>query len=330
MTAISPDDLEQEQLAFVLERLPLGVIMFDTKRKSVTYANNAARRALHPQKLRRGGDLPEPWLHFSLSGYAERIVQPGVTLDERVELEDGHVYAVSGITAHHTSVATILIDDVSGRERRATAEREFLANAAHELLTPLTGIVGAAHVLQAGAKNVPQDRDHFIAHIAAECDRLTRIARSLLILARAQSGEEPPRLEIITLCDLLDELVEQINAPVTTRCDNELTVFADADLFVQALANLIGNAAHHGSGSEIVVEARAISQELAEIDIVDAQAPESDAAKFRRRFRSGAGRDGGGFGLGLSIAEQSLEAIGGRLLLNGGSARVHIPRGGAR
>jgi signal transduction histidine kinase len=129
---------------------------------------------------------------------------------------------------------------------------------------------------------------------------------------------------------LVKEVVELIDAKVTIHCDDALTVFVDADLFIQALANLIANAVQHGSGAEVVVEARAVSHDLVEIDIADPEAPVSDAIELRRRFRSGAGRDGGGFGLGLSIADQSLEAIGARLLLNGGSARVQLARGGAR
>ena len=328
MTAISPFySGEQEQLALVLERLPIGVIMFETRRKQVAFANNAARRLLHPARLRRGRELPEPWPHFSLHRYADRLVGPGVAPDQRVDLDDDRVYIVSGITPRRTDIAVILIEDVSSRERRTRAEREFVANAAHELLTPLTGIVGAAHVLQAGAKDVPEERDRFIAHIATECSRLARLARSLLVLARAQSGEEPPRLEIMPLRPLLNEVIELVNATVTVRCDRELAVFADFDLLVQALTNLIANAIRHGSGGDIAVEARRIEGNVVEVDIVDSEAAGPDIGEFRRRFRSAAGRDGGGFGLGLSIAEQSLEVMGGQLLLNRGEARIQLPQG---
>ena len=328
MTAVAPFYTgELEQLALVLERLPIGVIMFDTKRKQVAFVNAAARRLLHPEPLRRGRDLPEPWRRFSLNGYADRLTGPGVAPDERVELDDGRVYILSGITPRRTDIGAILIEDVSERERRARAEREFVANAAHELLTPLTGIVGAAHVLQAGAKDVPEERERFINHIAAECSRLTRVARSLLVLARAQSGEEPPRLEILTLRQLLGELVDLIEVDVTVRCDEDVTVFADADLLVQALVNLVANAARHGSGGELVVETRERPGNIVEIDVIDTQAAGPNLRGFQRRFRTAAGRDGGGFGLGLSIAQQSVEVMGANLLLDGSSARVEIPRG---
>jgi len=328
LTAVAPFYTgELEQLALVLERLPIGVIMFDTKRKQVAFVNAAARRLLHPEPLRRGRDLPEPWRRFSLNGYADRLTGPGVAPDERVELDDGRVYILSGITPRRTDIGAILIEDVSERERRARAEREFVANAAHELLTPLTGIVGAAHVLQAGAKDVPEERERFINHIAAECSRLTRVARSLLVLARAQSGEEPPRLEILPLRQLLAELVDLIEVDVTVLCDEDVTVFADADLLVQALVNLVANAARHGSGGELVVEARERPGNIVEIDVIDTQAAGPNLRGFQRRFRTAAGRDGGGFGLGLSIAQQSVEVMGANLLLDGSSARVEIPRG---
>jgi signal transduction histidine kinase len=318
---------ERSPFEAVLDRLPIGVVMFDAASKRVVYANNAARRAVRPEKLQSGKDLPEPWAEFSLPRYAERLVGLSIGADETIELGDGRAFIVSGMAPDADGVAVLTIEDISSRQRRLRAEREFVANAAHELLTPLTGIVGAAHVLQAGASEVPEDRDHFIDHIATECSRLTRIARSLLVLARAQSGEEPPRLEILPLHPLVEEVIEQINAKVTVEGDEDITVFADADLLVQALANLIANVVRHGASGEAVIEARTPSRNIVEIDIVDPEAVEPDLLAFRARFRSSAGRDGGGFGLGLSIAEQSLEVMGGRLLLNSSSARIQLPGG---
>ena len=239
---------------------------------------------------------------------------------------------MSGAATRASNSAVILIEDVSDRERRSRVEREFVSNAAHELLTPLTGIVGAAHVLQAGAKEVPEDRDKFIEHIAHECARLTRVARSLLVLARAQSGEEPPRLEILDLCGVIGEAVELVRGErsllAVVDCDPGTTVLADADLFVQAFVNLFGNAVRHGSG-EVLVKAETVGRTLVRIDIVDPEGGPS-VEGFQRRFHSGSGRDGGGFGLGLSIARQSLEATGGALLLDAGGdviARIELPAG---
>ena len=82
-----------------------------------------------------------------------------------------------------------------------------------------------------------------------------------------------------------------------------------------------------GDVGDIAVEARRIEGNVVEVDIVDSEAAGPDIGEFRRRFRSAAGRDGGGFGLGLSIAEQSLEVMGGQLLLNRGEPRIQLPQG---
>jgi signal transduction histidine kinase len=322
------DSFELTQLGHIVERLPTGVILLDSAGVEVTYANVAAQRLLHPVSLRTRRLLPDPWPSFSLPRYAAGLVQRGVAAEKRIDVGNGRVYLINGLSARGETPAAILLRDITEHNRRGRAEAEFITNAAHELLTPLTGIVGAAHVLEAGAKNVPEDRDRFVAHIATECNRLARIARSLLVLARAQSGEEPPRLEILELQSVLDEVVEQVEADVTVRGTTSVTVLADADLLVQALTNLIANAARHGGDrNEIAFEARQ-ADGLVEIDVLGGGSEGEDVPQMRRRFHSGAGRDSGGFGLGLSIAEQSLEVMGGHLVLDGPTVRVRIPTGG--
>jgi len=321
----SPNELEQ--LGLVVQRLPVGVILVSRLKLEVTYANLAAQRLLHPTKIRTGAPLPNPWESFSLRHYAQALSKRRVAVEMHVELDSGRVYVVNGLTLRDANRAAILLRDVTEDSRRGRAEREFISNASHELLTPLTGIVSAAHVLEAGGKEVPEDRDHFIAHIATECNRLSRIARSLLVLARAQSGEEPPRLEIVMLRPVLEEIVELIDDPIDVRCADSVSVLADVDLLRQALTNLIANAVKHGHG-KVAVEARETDGNVVEVDLLAADGHEAALAEFRGRFRSAGGRDGGGFGLGLSIASQSLEVMGGRLLLDGNGVRVQIPRGG--
>ena len=334
MSATSIDRAtELEQLAVVLERLPTGIVSFDGTRNEVGFVNNAARRYVHPAALRRRRPLPDPWPELSLPKYAERLIATGTARYTRVEAGEGRVYLVSGVRTREETGCIILIDDISDRARRSRADREFVANAAHELLTPLTGIVSAAHVLEAGAKDVPEERDRFVAHIAHECARLSRTARSLLVLARAQSGEEPPRLEIVRVCELLKEVVDHlVDARIEIVCADDVSVLADADLFVQAAQNVVANAARHGPGGGVLIEVSELDDNRVHIDVIGAgaQLTADDLAHLRRRFRSGGGRDSGGFGLGVSIAEQSLEVMGGRLALADGMgvvARIELSSG---
>lgn len=326
---------ELEQLRLLVNRLPDGIVTIDHE-LNVVYTNIAARRLLHPAPIRVGETLPDVWDSFSLRRFAARLFDPrSIPNTAEVRIDD-RTLSLSGVPARNSLTTGFLITDVSERERRERAEREFVANAAHELLTPLTGIAGAAHVLEAGGKDDPEIRDKFLDHIARECSRLARIARALLVLARANSGEEPPRLELVELRPLLEDAIEGAGGDddIELSCPESLTVFVDRDLAEQAFTNLVANAKRHSNGRGVVISVEESGGRMVEIDIVDRGPgilPEHQQ-RMRRRFTSAIGRDGSGFGLGLSIAAQAVDAVGGRLDLNsqpgaGTRARVELPSG---
>jgi two-component system, OmpR family, sensor histidine kinase VicK len=326
---------ELEQLRMLVERLPNAVLSVD-RDLSLVDANAIARRIFHPEQLRRGRRLPPLWLDPDFSDFVRSLFGKNLGPVRRETHPDGqHAFVVIGVPSARGSNALIVIQDVSWQDRRTRAQQEFIANAAHELLTPLTGIVGAAHALEAGAKGEPELRDRFIGHITRECDRLARIARGLLVLARAQSGEEPPRPEIVQLRSLLEDASEAAGSTgdVEIRCSARLTAFVDRDLAEQAFTNLIANARRHSGAEAIVVEAFSSGERNVSVEIADAgRGFEGGGARLGRRFASGAGRDSGGFGLGLSIATQAVEISGGRVAIHpraghGTVVQVDLPRG---
>jgi signal transduction histidine kinase len=307
----------------------------------VLYANVAARRLLHPVPLAVGELLPDVWESFSLRRFGAALFDPrAIPRTEDVHVEGQRMFSLIGIPARGGAATGFLIHDDSARDRRDRAQREFVANAAHELLTPLTGIAGAAHVLEAGAKDDPEIRDKFIDHIARECNRLARIARALLVLARANSGEEPPRPEVVVLRPLLEDAIDGAGGSddLDLHCPDSLTVFVDRDLAEQAFTNLIANAKRYTTNGDGAVS---ISTDEADrrvgVAIVDRGPgilPEQNT-RIRRRFATGSGRDGVGFGLGVSIAVQSIHAIGGTLSFEsdagaGTRVRVELPAGRTR
>jgi signal transduction histidine kinase len=331
-----PAPTELDLFSAIVGRLTTGVIVVSTDHV-VLYANSAAQRLLHPTRLRRGQSLPDNWEGFSLPTYVDRLFESPVPREEIVGQDTGRVFAVTGIPARRTDPAVILVDDVSARDRRGRAEREFVANAAHELLTPLTGIVAAAHVLEAGAKEVPEERDRFIAHIARECDRLARMARALLVLARAQAEDQPARVEIVPLSELLEQTVDLLTdeLPIATKieCAADISVLANRDLLEQALRNLSVNAIKHGIGDELHITADRLGRDKVAIVITD-RGGHSPLEEFEPpgRFDQSGGPDTGGFGLGISIAEQSLEVLGATLTYQAGGgdglrARIEIASG---
>lgn len=341
MTGVPPT----EQLELIFEGLGQGLIRIDAD-LSVVSANRAAKRHLHPTKLAVGKRLPEPWPEVSLAELATRMIaghdlsgrpRHGPAIIQDVAVGD-RTFRLTGFAPSPDSAALLHIEDRTTLDPRAQAEREFVANAAHELLTPLTGIVTSAFALDAGAKLVPEERDRFIAHIALHADRLTRVARALLVLARAQSGQEPPRLEPVPLRPLLEDAVAATDgdhdAAVTLHCPPRLRVFVDRDLAEQALMNLLVNAARHARGAHVTVSADEIGEREIGIDVTDGGGgiASEHLDHVTDRFYTAEGREGGGFGLGVSIAAQAIEVLGGTLTYvsapgRGTRARVRLRSG---
>ncbi|MBV8561874.1 MAG: hypothetical protein JOZ56_02165, partial [Actinobacteria bacterium] len=222
-----------------------------------------------------------------------------------------------------TDWALVVIDDLTEQERRELAEREFVANAAHELRTPLTTIIGAVEVLQAGAKDDPPERDRFLGHIERESGRLARLARALLTLARAHSGQEQPRAEPVELGPLLREVADSLRphegVAVDVECAPGLGAVANRDLLEQALRNLAENAAKHTARGRVVLRAAAAdgSVSLEVEDTGPGMTPEVQRHVFDRFYRGE--RDADGFGLGLAIVRESVRTLGGRIELESSS-----------
>ncbi len=231
--------------------------------------------------------------------------------------------------------AVATFEDATGRERRTRAEREFVTNAAHELRTPLTVIASAVEVLKAGAKDDPEARDRFLDHIDQATDRLGRLGRALLTLARTQTGQEPAKLDVVALCPLLESIAEEIGplkgVAVGVSCESEIAALANRDLLEQALSNIARNAAIQTVSGSIHLAATPRDGTVA-IEVTDTGPGVSseDRARITERFYRAAGSQVEGFGLGLSIAAESVRATGGRLELepvepHGTRVRVLLP-----
>jgi two-component system phosphate regulon sensor histidine kinase PhoR len=318
---------EPEGLASIqalVEMIPGGIAILGAH-GSVLFANEQARDLL-------------PWgprldAAFARVRAGERIA------DERFELDvagaEGLV-DVSGtpIQAGDGSFvgAAFLVRDVTLRERRARAERDFVTNAAHELQTPIAAITSAIEVLQRGAKDRRAERDRFLLHIEHATDRLTRLTEALLILARTQAGDESPRKEIVALEPLLESVAAHLSddGVIEVSCARDLAAITNAPLLEQAIVNLGQNALKHAPG-RVVLSARPDNGAV-RIDVRDHGPgidPEETALVFDRFYRRD---EAGGFGLGLAIVREAVDALGGELELesspNGTSVSIGLP--GAR
>jgi signal transduction histidine kinase/HAMP domain-containing protein len=313
-------EAERDRLRLLLERLHEGVLTIDQD-LVVHFANTEARRLLGG-RVREGDALPEPWLGFDLREFAHGLFDERASVTQvHVRPDEQHAYTVVGIPSQpETDWALIVVDDLTEQERRELAEREFVSNAAHELRTPLTTIIGAVEVLQAGAKEDPVERDRFLAHIEREAGRLARLARAMLTLARAHSGQEPPRVEAVELAPLLREIAAglepHLGVAVVVDVEDGLAVETNRDLLEQALRNLGENAAKHTARGSVALRAYGNGTTVT-IEVEDSGpgiSPEVQRHVFDRFYRGE--RDALGFGLGLAIVRESVRTLGGRIELD--------------
>jgi two-component system, OmpR family, sensor kinase len=191
--------------------------------------------------------------------------------------------------------------------------------------------------LQAGAREIPEKRDRFLGHIQNESTRLNRLASSLLVLARAQSRDEEPRREQVKLRAMLEELIAgtavRDGVELVLDCPPDLVLWSNRNLLEHALLNLASNAVRHTDRGRIRVGASAGGDGSVTIEISDTgsgMTPDQLGRLFDRFYR-GPGEDGrAGFGLGLPIVKESVEAIGGRIEIGsvhglGTTAKIVLP-----
>lgn len=208
----------------------------------------------------------------------------------------------------------------------ARAQRQLVADASHELRTPIAALRTNIEVLQAAPGLEGADRDAALADVEAQLRELGELVGDLIDLAR---GEEPqPVLQDVRLDVLVAEEVERARriAPdmrftVTT---SPSVLDGDPERLARAVRNLLDNAAKYspdGSQIEVVVDGGTISVR----DHGRGIAPDDVPHVFDRFWRADAVRDVPGSGLGLAIVRQAVEAHGGQVTVDGAP-----PGGGAR
>lgn len=309
-------EADRDRLERLLEQLQEGVIAVDRELK-VEFANSRAR-ALLGSVVAPGRRLPIPWADHELESALHALFEPGAEpVVLRMEPEPGQTYVVALLPpASGSRTGVVVVTDVSEKERRERAEREFVTNAAHELRTPLAAIASAVEVLQAGAKEEAADRDRFLEVVERQTSRLTRLAHALLTLARAQTRSESLALEPVQLDSLVRNAVGRSRG-VRVDIDaagTEIEALAHPELLHQALESLVANAHKHAPAAEVLVGVRRLGRN-ARIEVSDS-GPGMTATEARRateRFYRGSPGERDGFGLGLPIVRESVVAMGGEL-----------------
>jgi signal transduction histidine kinase len=205
------------------------------------------------------------------------------------------------------------------------ARRRFMAEAAHELRTPLAVLRGHADVALARPRDAEADTRRFTL-MAAEAEQMARLVDDLFTLARADAGERPVRRERIFLDDVVsdavaasDVLAKASHVTLTLDRFEETPIVGDPDLVRQLVVILIDNAIKYtpAGGSVRVDVAPVDGGALVAVTDTGPGIPQEEASRVFDRFYRGRETVGNtaGAGLGLSIAQWIAEAHGAQLRL---------------
>jgi two-component system phosphate regulon sensor histidine kinase PhoR len=148
----------------------------------------------------------------------------------------------------------VVFRDMTDQEKLAQMRADFIANASHELRTPLASLRGFVETLQGPARDDPGSRDRFLAIMATQAARMTRLIDDLLALSRAEMRVHLPPRGIVDLNDVLSfvsesmEPLAQANAITLTLTlpDGPANVRGERDELVQVFQNLVQNAIKYG------------------------------------------------------------------------------------
>ena len=298
---------ERDRLSAVFDGLTEAVIVAGEDGR-VRFTNPAASRLVHDG---RPAPALTPSLHRAAEHGADEI--PVLSID-------GRLYGVQARRVPAEHAVLLVVRDRTEELKREQAEAEFVSNAAHELRNPLAGIMSGIEVLQAGAKDDPDARDRFLARLAHDAERMTRLTQSLLTLARAEAGERDPA-QVVDVMVAAAEAMDAVEPPegvdLVDEVEPDLVAEGDPLLLRQVMLGLLSNAcAYTPAPGTVTLRASRGAHNSVTIEVQDTGKgipPDEQDRVFDRFYRGSSMPGGEGFGLGLSIAKRMVDVMGGRI-----------------
>lgn len=313
----------RRQIAAVVESMAEGVLAFDSAGLVRVVNPEAARLLAVSAEDAPGMSVEEMTAEPEVIGAVRKALEAESTV-QTVSLGE-HVVLIHCTplldAAGAVDGAVLLLSDVTDRHRIEAAQRRFVADASHEMRTPIAALKGMLELLDDGAKNVPEVRDDFIHTMQLESDRLGRLVADLLTLARLEAGSLKLERTPEHVADLLGDvacvmrtLAEQAQVALEVRVPDEgALVIGDHDRIVQVLLSFTDNALNHApAGTTIRLSAEAHGG-MVRLEVSDEGSgiePGEIDRVFERFYRADSAREGSGTGLGLAIAKEIVEAHG--------------------
>ncbi len=198
-------------------------------------------------------------------------------------------------------------------------QKQFIADASHDLKTPLTVILANNNILASHKEESVDSQMQWIESTGEEATRMSELVNKMLELAKSEDGLNPPSLEIINISEICEETLLQFevvafekNVSVESKIEPNIQCKTNSDVLIKILQILFDNAVKYSpDGDQITVS---LSGTRFSINNKGEPISEEDLPHiFERFYRASKAREVGGYGLGLSIAQNLAQSINAKI-----------------
>jgi len=329
---------EKDYLQTILKGMMEGVLVVDGRGR-ILMVNDALRNLLSLSSDVADKMPLEVIRNAELEGAIRKALRDGesIALELNLDKSGGKIVEVNvvGISPSSKGMdkdgegirgAIAVFHDITRLKGLEKIRQDFVANVSHELRTPLTTIKGYVETLLEGALK-EEVASQFVQVIKRHTDRLTKIVEDLLMLSKIESKEFQLKMEVISLRDLIDDVIDFVKEPAEKKkisisqsaIPPSLAVEADRNYLEQISINLLDNAIKYTpEGGRITISVIEKDQREVLVSVQDTGIgiPKEDLPRiFERFYRVDKGRSQelGGTGLGLSIVKHLVQAHGGKV-----------------
>lgn len=313
---------EKEQLSNILTSMTDSVITFN-RDCTILLSNPPAERLLQKWFVGKGSqsDRPiPPEFHHML----EHVLNFEDKLEEEIEM-DGSYYMLSISPLYSGEMirgAVAVIRDMTEQHRLEKLRSDFIANVSHELRTPIAMLQGYSEAILDEVVTTPEDKNEMIRVIYDESQRMGRLVKDLLDLARMESGHMNLYKQELPINAVFERVTQKFAQAAKEKrvflsyqstLNEEAIIKLDEDRIEQVLTNLIDNAIRHTLEDGSVEVHVSMEGTFAKIEVKDTGTgiPEEDLPfVFERFYKADKARtrSKGGTGLGLAIARNIVMA----------------------
>jgi two-component system, OmpR family, phosphate regulon sensor histidine kinase PhoR len=324
MSELSDDRARMEA---ILGGMLEGVVVIDAE-GDVLLANEAAHRILRLSGQAQGRRyldvLDQPDMSAMVGRALHGQTPDAVECPPPREPNRTLVARAAPVRAGGAPGAVLVLHDITDLREADRMRRDFVANVSHELRTPLTAIQGYVEALQDETPPEREEAARFLEIISRQANRMERLVRDLLRLARLEAGQEPVEPVPADLDGLFADIVLELEGGLADKSQRVVTsiepsartLVVDSAKLHDALRNLVENAvAYAPPGTSIELAARR-DDGNAVITVSDEGpgVPDADLSRIFERFYrvdKARSRESGGTGLGLSIVKHLVGILGG-------------------